>query len=593
MLTNKVKISPKHYEFLNMLSDASRDKYGKYCLACYDPNWQHKSQIYNTNPLKLIKYADTEHNFYLSENQFSKDRSIKNVKDLDTMFCDCDCLKNGISINTFLSYLPNILKRTHLPHPCVKKTGHGLHLVYVINQIICRKHTKKGKNLIQYWNNTEHFILEKLQVVCIHIFGKPVIDMGVHDEARVLRLADTFNHKDREPLKCKWISIYNHIYNLGDFWDHADKKTFPKLYKYYRHHFAKDNRTSKKSNFRSSPINYFHKFNSNKYKRTKEINNKGFDYYTGFHRVGWLLSELRRKHYNMFQHRDLFLLILGRELLKIHPNHAMDAVHTLSEINQKLQPAPLGKTGLNKIIGEMTGQYNIADIRKYNYSTRAICTLLNISIHPTNNTLLHRMHIKQIHYQQKLKQDKHDYKRICYLLRHNYSKSATAQRIHRSRHYINNVINRQTKYRKIQSLIHKQHTQLHLSQKCNHENTVRGVKSIKKNLTNNLDELRLNENVKNDTNISSNKVNNNSHNKFTGIRSNNSYSNNISVKVINSIKYSRIAPKDKLRNKVNYINSIRGSNSNRWLMRLLRLIHLGRLSKKSISLVSKFCKWLR
>lgn len=338
----------------------------------------------------------------------------------------------------------------------MKFSGHGFHLVYVISQIICRHKSKKGKNLIQFWENTEDYTIKKIDEACKAIFGKSPVDLSVHDTSRVLRVADTNNCK-RGKIYTQWVSISNHIFKLHNFW--KGKNQFPELYKQYAHNFNKQAKAHTK---------YIHR---RKHSLTKGLTPKSTgDEYDRI-RLNWLISAFyNQKHTYLHKERDLYLFILAT--VACHVYDTQSTLQLIKNINAQVKPSPLEPEGMKRLSNEILGNYDEAYVSKYQYRTITICGILGIYEESATSRQVNRQYVTHKHQFMKRKQDLNMYKQIQKCMKQHLSYSAIARKYNCSRHYIYNIIRRCKQYKKMDEIksrdISKQVSQS--TQKHKHQN---------------------------------------------------------------------------------------------------------------------------
>lgn len=158
--------------------------------------------------LKIANNLIGAENTYFSMNPFGKPtRDTENIAILSSLYIDIDCESAGMSADFALDKVFLKVNKGEFPMPnLITHSGHGLHLVFLINPIPVRKNPK----VISLWKYGAEGLANLLKDDGINV-DYPAST----DPSRVLRLAGTINRKFSKSKKAVKTDFYHsEVYDL-------------------------------------------------------------------------------------------------------------------------------------------------------------------------------------------------------------------------------------------------------------------------------------------------------------------------------------------------------------------------------------------
>ncbi|MCL0312911.1 helix-turn-helix domain-containing protein [Apilactobacillus sp. TMW 2.2459] len=302
---------------------------------------------YFTNDLKnIVNHIDYKHNYYVTINTFkTRKRSNDNIAGLNAIYFDVDCVKNGVSKQEFISVLPQILVECNMFYDnqimlssYEVDSGNGYYLIFLFkNQIIVN-----NPAITRLWSKLEHEIATRINNATTQFFGKKLCDTRATDPARLLRVPNTYNLKDKDkPILCH---VENHTSLKYDMFKLIDEFLPPRPIKKAK----KGNHT--KINVKVSKNVFILNLN-----RCKDIEQ---------------LVEMR--NFDIKGYRENLLFIYAANAIKVMDYETV--VSKLDSINNSFNES-LPESELKNLRYET----KYLDLSKYNYSNNRIIETLNIT----------------------------------------------------------------------------------------------------------------------------------------------------------------------------------------------------------------------
>lgn len=181
-----------------------------------------KEPIFNyfTNDLStIVNHIDNKHDYYLTMNTFkTRKRSNDNIAGLNAIYFDIDCVKNGVSKQDFISVLPQIFvdceffyNNQIMLSSYEIDSGNGYYLIFLFtNQIIVN-----NQAITRLWSKLETELANRINQATVQFFGKKLCDIKATDPARLLRVPNTYNLKDKDnPILCHVENKTNFRYDM-------------------------------------------------------------------------------------------------------------------------------------------------------------------------------------------------------------------------------------------------------------------------------------------------------------------------------------------------------------------------------------------
>lgn len=165
--------------------------------------------------LKIANNLVGHENLYITMNPFGKpQRDTDNIAILSSLYLDIDCESAGMSADFALDKVFLKVNKGEFPMPnLITHSGHGLHLVFLINPIPVRKNPK----VISLWRYGAGGLANLLKDDGINV-DYPAST----DPSRVLRLAGTINKKFGKSKKAVKTDFYHsEVYDLRKIIDYA------------------------------------------------------------------------------------------------------------------------------------------------------------------------------------------------------------------------------------------------------------------------------------------------------------------------------------------------------------------------------------